>query len=154
MSGPDPREVSAPPEVAQPEPFNELRAILLAPEQARLRELTERLDDPRTRAHDVGGVLPEAIALRAGHDDRLSVAMRPVVSDAMRQSIRRDPKSFADALFPALGPAIRKAIAATLGEMVQSLNQVVEHTFSVRAIDEAGNVGAKVVHKWKVKEKK
>lgn len=134
MSGPDPREVSAPPEVAQPEPFNELRAILLAPEQARLRELTERLDDPRTRAHDVGGVLPEAIALRAGHDDRLSVAMRPVVSDAMRQSIRRDPKSFADALFPALGPAIRKAIAATLGEMVQSLNQVVEHTFSVRGM--------------------
>lgn len=29
-----------------------------------------------------------------------------------------------------------------------------KHTFSVRAIDEAGNVGAKVVHKWKVKEKK
>ena len=29
-----------------------------------------------------------------------------------------------------------------------------KHTFSVRAIDEAGNVGAKLVHKWKVKEKK
>ncbi|MFN8151104.1 MAG: Ig-like domain-containing protein [Solirubrobacterales bacterium] len=29
-----------------------------------------------------------------------------------------------------------------------------KHTFAVRAIDEAGNVGAKVVHKWKVKEKK
>lgn len=29
-----------------------------------------------------------------------------------------------------------------------------KHTFSVRAIDEAGNVGAKVVHKWKVKEKR
>ena len=29
-----------------------------------------------------------------------------------------------------------------------------KHTFSVRAIDEAGNVGAKVVHRWKVKEKR
>lgn len=134
MSGPDPRESPAGPDSGASEPFNELRSILLAPEQEKLRRLTDRLDDPRHRAEDVSGVLPEAIALRARRDDRLMVSMRPVVSEAMRDSMRRDPKSFADALFPALGSAIRKAIAATLGEMVQSLNQVVEHTFSVRGL--------------------
>lgn len=134
MSGPDPREAPAPPDATSAEPFNELRSILLAPEQEGLRKLTERLVDPRHRAEDISGVLPEAIALRARRDDRLMVSMRPVVSEAMRDSMRRDPKSFADALFPALGSAIRKAIAATLGEMIQSLNQVVEHTFSVRGL--------------------
>ncbi len=134
MSGPDPREAPVPPDATKPEPFNELRSILLAPEQEGLRKLTERLDDPRHRAEDISGVLPEAIALRAHRDDRLMVSIRPVVSEAMRDSMRRDPKSFADALFPALGSAIRKAIAATLGEMIQSLNQVVEHTFSVRGL--------------------
>ena len=134
MSGPDPREAPDDGTATPPEPFNELRSILLAPEQERLRKLTERLDDPRHRAEDLSGVLPEAIAIRSRRDDRLLVSMRPVVSEAMRDSMRRDPKSFADALFPALGSAIRKAIAATLGEMIQSLNQVVEHTFSVRGL--------------------
>ncbi|MCC6744322.1 MAG: OmpA family protein [Acidobacteria bacterium] len=134
MSGPDPRESPAGNDTGATEPFNELRSILLAPEQERLRQLQERLDDPRHRAEDLSGVLPEAIAIRARRDDRLLVSMRPVVSEAMRDSMRRDPKSFADALFPALGSAIRKAIAATLGEMVQSLNQVIENTFSVRGL--------------------
>lgn len=134
MSGPDPREAPDDKAAAPPEPFNELRSILLAPEHESLRKLNERLDDPRHRAEDVSGVLPEAIAIRSRRDDRLLVSMRPVVSEAMRDSMRRDPKSFADALFPALGSAIRKAIAATLGEMIQSLNQVVEHTFSVRGL--------------------
>jgi OOP family OmpA-OmpF porin len=48
--------------------------------------------------------------------------------------VRRNPKPLADALFPVIGPAIRKAIAHTLGAMLDSLNRTVEHSVSIKAL--------------------
>lgn len=39
-----------------------------------------------------------------------------------------------DAIFPIIGPAIRRAISTALAELVQSLNQTLEHTFSPQGI--------------------
>jgi outer membrane protein OmpA-like peptidoglycan-associated protein len=116
------------------EGFDELRRLLIAPEQGQLRDLSQRLDDPHQRAQDVSAVLPEAVALRPRGDRQLVAALTPAVGAAMRETLRRDPRGFAEVFFPLLGPAIRKAIGKALADMVQSLNQVVENTFTPKGI--------------------
>jgi outer membrane protein OmpA-like peptidoglycan-associated protein len=77
--------------------------------------------------------LPEALGHLSG-DRRLTEAIQPSVETAITTSVRRNPKPLADALFPVIGPAIRKAIAHTLGTMLDSLNRTVEHSVSLKAL--------------------
>jgi OOP family OmpA-OmpF porin len=114
--------------------LHELRSLLIAPEQGELRDLRHRIDDPNLRARDVSAVLPEAVAMRPPGDRQLAAALIPAVSEVLRETLRRNPSGFADVFFPLLGPAIRKAIAKALADMVQSLNHVVEHTFTPRGL--------------------
>src|SRR6185503_13640654 len=50
------------------------------------------------------------------------------------ESIRQNPREIATAIFPILGPAIRKAIAETMSALVRSINSAVEHSLSPRGI--------------------
>ena len=114
--------------------LDRLRRLILAVEQDRLAEIEQRLDDPDVRAEEISRVLPESLA-RASHDgNRLSLALAPAVEDALAVSIGKNRKALADALAPAMGPAIRRAIAETLRGMVDSFNQVLQHSFSARAL--------------------
>jgi OOP family OmpA-OmpF porin len=81
----------------------------------------------------VSRILPDAIALRA-NDEQLTRALAPSVEEAITASVRRDPRPLADALFPVIGPAIRKAIAHTLSTMLESVSRTVEHSLSWRAL--------------------
>ncbi|HEX5215854.1 MAG TPA: OmpA family protein [Vicinamibacterales bacterium] len=110
-----------------------LRAILLAPEQRQLEELQVRLDDRDRRAHDIGEVLPLVLREHA-HDPQLARALTPPLEEAITASVKRNPKPLADALFPVMGPAIRKAVSASLASMVESFNRTLEQAFSRRSI--------------------
>lgn len=114
--------------------WQELRALLVDPERERIREIERKLANPALHVEDVARVLPEAIVRRATSDDRLGAALGPVVGEAIRSSVRRDPQPVVDAIFPVMGPAIRRAISAALGELVQSLNTTLEHTVSLRGL--------------------
>ncbi len=116
------------------EALDQLRDLVLGPYQARLAKLQERLDDPERHARDVSRVLPEAIALRTEQDRKIEVALEPLTTRTLRSSIKRDRQVLVDALFPVIGPAIRKAIAATIQGMIQSVNQVLEHSFSIQGL--------------------
>ncbi len=112
----------------------ELRQLLLSPEHKQLDELRARLDDMELGVEHVSQVLPEAIAHR-GHPDRsLTTALLPSVEDAIKISVTRAPQTLVDAIFPVMGPAIRKAITHALNSMLQSLNQALEQRFSVRGL--------------------
>lgn len=113
--------------------FAELRTLIVGPEQRELRALQARLDDPGRQARDVSEVLPEAVLLRK-HDPHLTRALAPTIEEAITTSVQKNPRPLADALFPVIGPAIRKAIAASLSAMLESLNRTVEHSLSWRAI--------------------
>jgi OOP family OmpA-OmpF porin len=114
--------------------LDELRHLLLEPEQTQIVKLQERLDDPRFNVDDVSRVLPEAITLRSGKDGQLGSALMPTVEDALTASVKRNPQKLVDVIFPVLGPAIRKAISSALGEMVQSINQTLEHSLSFESL--------------------
>ena len=113
--------------------FTELRSLLVGPERREIDALRTRLADPAARTRDVSGVLPDAIARRAG-DPQLARALAPPVEEAITASVRRDPQPLADALFPAIGPAIRKAIVHTLASMMESFNRTIELSLSWRAL--------------------
>ncbi len=115
------------------DPLSELRRLLVGTERRQLTELRTRIDDPEVRAKDVGNVLAEAIRLHT-HDRQLASALAPSVEDAITTSVRRNPHPLADALFPVMGPAIRKAISHTLAAMVESLNRTLEHSLSWEAL--------------------
>ena len=48
--------------------------------------------------------------------------------------MRRNPRPIATAIFPVLGPAIRKAIAEALADLVSSINRALEHSLSPRGL--------------------
>ncbi len=120
------------PEPAPDDPLTELRGLLLAADEAEVVRLQQRLEDPQSRAEDVARVLPEAITIRSQEDRQLTDALMPTVEEAIVRSVRRNPVVLVDALFPVMGPAIRKSISNTLEEMLESLNQTLGQSFSAQ----------------------
>jgi len=116
--------------------YLELRQLILAPEQEAIERLHQRVDDPASRTEDVGSVVAEAIQLRRkqGGDEALSVALAPTIETALRESVRKDPATLADALFPVMGPAIRRSILETLRSFLESFNQVLDQSLSLKGL--------------------
>jgi OOP family OmpA-OmpF porin len=112
----------------------ELRDLLFGGERRQLEELRRRLDTLEPTPEELAEHLPEAIALRAARDQRLALALAPTVEDAISESVRRNPREIAAAIFPVLGPAIRKAIAETMAGLVATINRAVEHSISPRGL--------------------
>ncbi len=114
--------------------LNELRHLLVGPERDRLSALEQRLNSPAGLASEVGAVLPQSIRLSTARDGRLRTALEPIVTQAIRSSVQKDPSIVANTLYPVIGPAIRKAVAAALGRIVESLNQTLEYSLSLRSL--------------------
>ncbi|MCE9602327.1 MAG: hypothetical protein K8S21_09005 [Gemmatimonadetes bacterium] len=119
---------------ASSDELRRLRALLLGDTRTRVDGIETRLEAMELTPEALAERLPEAIALRARQDRQLGVALAPTVESAISESVRRRPGEFADAIFPVLGPAIRKAIAETMAELVGSINRAMEHSFSVRGL--------------------
>ncbi len=116
--------------------FEELRHLIVAPEQEGIAAIQDRLENLEKRTQDVSSVVAEAIQMRRdkGDDLALAAALAPTIQETLRESVRRDPHVLADALFPVMGPAIRKSIAETLRGMLESFNEALEHSLSWRGI--------------------
>ncbi len=113
--------------------LEQVRGLLLAEDRARLSALQQRLDDPEQRATEIAEALPDAMQLGV-EDGRLVRALQRPVDQCIQRSVERDPQGFADALFPVMGPAIRRAISEALKGIVQSINQAVEHSLSIKGL--------------------
>ncbi|MGH8065448.1 MAG: OmpA family protein [Candidatus Entotheonellia bacterium] len=114
--------------------LNELRSLIVGPEQTQLRRLQERVDGLTLHAEQVSQVLPEAIHLRSRQDHQLTNALLGPVEEALHISVRKNPRVLLDILFPLIGPAIRKAIASALRSMIDSLNHSLEVSLSWRGV--------------------
>jgi len=105
----DPPRAEPPrPEPPVADPVARLRAILFGKDRETLRRLERKMDDPE--------------------------ALRPMVERALTSSVRRDPRPLAQALFPVMGPAIRRAISQALAGMLESVNEMLEHTLSAQGL--------------------
>jgi OOP family OmpA-OmpF porin len=108
----------------------ELRELIVGPEQRELARLRARLDDPELRAEDTSKIVAEAIAIRAKHGRAMLRTLQPMIEEALKLSVARDPSFIADALYPIIGQAVRKAVASSLRGAVESMNHILERSFS------------------------
>ncbi len=90
------------------EPMARLRSLLLGGEREAIRRLEKKIDDPE--------------------------ALAPTVEKALNASVRRDPRPLADALFPVMGPAIRRAIAQAIAGLMESVNRALEDSLTLRGL--------------------
>ncbi len=115
-----------------PNRLEELRDILLRPDQEKLDELRARIEETEQRAVDIAEVLPESVTTSFARDSRLTQALRSPLRQCVSESVREDPEEYADALFPIMGPAIRRAVAEAFKAWIQQANQALEQNFSPR----------------------
>lgn len=114
--------------------LSELRDLLFGAERRQLDELRRRLDTAELTPEELAEKLPQAIVHRSARDRQLGIALAPTVENAIRESVRRNPREIATAIFPVLGPAIRKAIAETMSGLVNTINRAIEHSLSPQGI--------------------
>ena len=110
-----------------------LRDIVLGHEKQRLHDLDKRVSDLESRTADVAEVLPAAMARLVADPASLPEIERPVVK-TIHGAIKRDTETFAEALFPVLGPAIRRAVSDALKGMVQRINVALENSFTIKGL--------------------
>ena len=112
------------------ETLDELRQLLLGPEQKALRKLQERLNNPKKRAYDISRVLPQAVVLCSSLNTALSKELTPQMDKLINASIGKNSKVFIKTLSRMIGPATRNA----LSEKIQGMNQALADSFSLRGL--------------------
>ncbi len=115
--------------------FNHLKELLLGEESRQIAVLEEHLENPELHAADMGRVLHKAVQINQQQEPgALADALAPAVESSLYASVRKDPDSLGDALFPVMAPAIRKSIISIMHGMVQSLNHMLENSFSFQGL--------------------
>jgi len=115
--------------------FEELRSVLLRPEQARIATLEHR---PAVDVPGVASILPEAVALatsEGGKEHELAIALEPTVTSAVRVVARRSPELYGEILAPTIGAAVRKAVAEAIGVLIERFNAALERSLSLRSLE-------------------
>ena len=108
----------------------ELRALLLGQQIVELQALQQRLDDPNVRAEEISQILGRAVALSLKRDGGLQRSFYPVVEQALKVSIKKDPGILATSLAPIIGETVRKAVANAFRTMAESINFMLERSLS------------------------
>jgi len=111
-----------------------LRELLLGEEYEQLQDLHDQFNNPERYTDSVAKVLSEAIRLRSARDKSLTSALMPNVEEAIQISVKKDSRPLVEAIFPIIGPAIRKSISEAISGMLKNINDLVEQSLSVKSI--------------------
>lgn len=120
------------PRAEPPRSLEDLRPLIVGPEQDRIQALERRLD--QDLGNMVAEVLPAAIVTTRKKSDELAWALEPILESAVRETVRKDPVGFAEALAPAIGPAIRGAVARAIQIMIQRFNEALNNSLTVASL--------------------
>ena len=112
--------------------LEELKKIIVGDNAEDVAKLKQRIENINTRTRDVAEVLPTAIEKRIEQDEKLAKALQQPISKSIKSSIQREPKEYADILYPIMSPAIRMSITSAIRSMLATINQTVESATSIR----------------------
>jgi OOP family OmpA-OmpF porin len=119
----------------QDDELEQLKQLLFENELQSVEELRKHLLDPQQRIADTAEILVESIKMTAANRETdLVAALNDPVDQCIRSIVEHKPQQFADSLFPVMGPAIRKSISETLKSFVQSTNQMIEQSMSLKSL--------------------
>ncbi|MGB0133116.1 hypothetical protein [Dokdonella sp.] len=112
--------------------LDRLKELLLADERESLLGAEQRLAELERRNRQLAEQLPGLV--RAAPHKPMTQALASPVAAALGSAVHENRSSIVDALFPVIGPIIRKAIAEALRGLMSDLNKVLEYGFSPRGI--------------------
>jgi OOP family OmpA-OmpF porin len=110
--------------------LDELREIILGLNVEELQKLHSWVKDKNSFTEDIAHILPSAVLKSIEQDEPLGDTLTPIIEEAIFNSVHNNPQALANALFPIMGPAIRKSISETFRSLIESLNQTLEKKFS------------------------
>jgi outer membrane protein OmpA-like peptidoglycan-associated protein len=113
--------------------LEQLRSLLVGREIETVWRLAGMVDDPERLAAAIGRILPTAIA-QSTSDERMGHVLAPVMEKAAESSIRNDPTTLVNILYPTIVPAIRKSIGESIDEMFQRVNQALKYSLTLRGL--------------------
>ncbi|SFN11298.1 hypothetical protein [Dokdonella immobilis] len=112
--------------------LDRLKQILLAEEREKLQRAEQRVAELEQKNRELSALLPALV--RAAPQEPMTRALASPVAAALGSAVRDNRNSIVDALFPVIGPIIRKAIAEALRGLMSDLNRVLEYGFSPRGV--------------------
>ena len=121
---------------AEPD-FERLRELLIGAERRALDEAHARIAELEKAQRELPRRLPDALdaSMRIEHTNvRVADALAVPVAQALGVAVRNNRQGLIDALFPVIGPLIRKAIAEALRSLVADLNGAIESSFTPRGV--------------------
>ena len=114
--------------------LDQLKELLFGAEKQALDSISERVERREIRTADVADILPEAIHQSHQKDGELVESLTQPVGECVQRALRDEPETYADALYPVMGPAIRKSIMHALRNFSQQINEAVEHSVSPQGL--------------------
>lgn len=117
--------------MSQLEDLKELKRIIVGDNADELGRIRDRLQDTESRTSDVAEVLAPAINKGIAEDPRLSAAFEKPVADGLTKAVQNDPETIANALYPVMAPAIRRAISESISSLLVTINQTIESATTV-----------------------
>ncbi|MGI9249498.1 MAG: hypothetical protein ACR2QI_10805 [Woeseiaceae bacterium] len=114
--------------------LDQLKELLFGAEKEALDSIAERVERRDVRTVDVADILPEAIHQSHRKDKELVESLTQPVGECLQKAFRDDPQTYGDALYPVMGPAIRKSIMHALRTFTQQINEAVEHSVSPKGL--------------------
>lgn len=114
--------------------LEQLRVLLLGADYQTLSDLRAQLLEPERYSLHVAEIISEALTLRAQQDNSLSEVLSPTIEAAVSRSVETNPSRLANALYPVMGPAIRRSIQEVLQQALETFNHLLEQSLSLRSL--------------------
>jgi len=112
--------------------FDRLKAILFGDERGTLAALDARIEKIEAAQRELPARLPSAI--ERAQQARMAKSLARPVTEALGSAVEENRQLIVDVLFPVIGPAIRKAIAEALRNLVADLNGAIESSLTPRGL--------------------
>ena len=112
--------------------FDRLKSILFGDERGTLAALDARVEEIEAAQRELPARLPAAI--ERAQQARIAKSLARPVTEALGSAVEQNRQLIVDVLFPVIGPAIRKAIAEALRNLVADLNGAIESSLTPRGI--------------------
>ena len=116
--------------------YDRLRQLLLEQERGRMDALQDSVHKATARFERVPDLLAEDIerSLQDGTRSRLANVLSEATADSLEIAVRRRPQAVVNAVYPVIGPAIRRSLHDALRQMADDLDSALSDTFSPRAL--------------------
>jgi len=114
--------------------MDDLRKLLLGSDYQSLLDFKQCLNDPKYYQENIANVVTEAIEIRNTQDDSIANALSATVERSLSASVKANPEPIAEALYPVMGPAIRRSITETMNQALENFNRALEQSFSLKAL--------------------